>query len=117
MDLKHTTPPMEREKDHPNEMLRTIKCKIERMNKHQHIEVLKILKKYTQQKMEGNARKHSRNSVPDTQYKPVKLNENKNGVYVNISFLFPHIINELITYVDYIDAQNETLAETNNDNK
>lgn len=95
------------------EMLKTIKCKIELMNKYQHIEILKILKKYTQPKMEGITRRHSRNPAPKPQYKPVKLNENKNGVYVNISFLSPPIIKELLTYIDYIDVQNKTLAETN----
>jgi hypothetical protein len=95
------------------EILKIIKFKIEMMNKYQHIEILKILKKYTQQKMEGITRRHSRNPAPKPQYKPVKLNENKNGVYVNISFLSPPIIKELISYIDYIDVQNKTLAETN----
>lgn len=63
--------------------LENIKNKIENMNKIQHIEILKILKKY----------------------KSIKLNENKTGVYVNISFLNKKIIQELEEYIRYIEDQ------------
>lgn len=63
--------------------LENIKNKIENMNKIQHIEILKILKKY----------------------KAVKLNENKTGVYVNISFLNKKIVQELEEYIRYIEDQ------------
>ena len=46
-------------------VLETMKTRIEQMNKLQHIEVLKILQ-----------------NNPN-----IKLNENKSGVYVNLSFL------------------------------
>ena len=63
--------------------LENIKNKIENMNKIQHIEILKILKKY----------------------KTIKLNENKTGVYVNISFFNKKIIQELEEYIRYIEDQ------------
>jgi len=68
-------------------LLENIKCKIERMNKLQHIEVLKIIKKY----------------------KTIKLNENKNGVYINISYLPKKTIQELELYIKYIDDQSKIL--------
>jgi len=68
----------------PNEnQLEEIKNKIESMNKVQHIEVLKILKKH----------------------KNIKLNENKNGIYINISYLPTKIIKELQLYIKYIEDQ------------
>ncbi len=63
--------------------LEEIKNKIESMTKIQHIEILKILKKY----------------------KNIKLNENKNGIYINISYLPPKIIHDIKTYIKYIDDQ------------
>lgn len=65
------------------ERLEYVKYKIENMNKIQHIEILKILKKY----------------------KTVKLNENKTGVYVNISFFNEKIVQELEEYIRYIEDQ------------
>jgi len=65
-----------------------MKEKIENMSKIQHIEILKILKKYKQ----------------------VKLNENKNGVYVNLSYLKKEIIEEIEKYVFYIEEQNKLLS-------
>lgn len=67
--------------------LETIKSKIERMDKKHHIEVLKILKK---------------NSA-------IKLNENKNGVFVNLSFLPRDSIEDLEKYIHYIEDQETTL--------
>ena len=52
-----------------------------------HIEILKILKK------NGN----------------VKLNENKGGVYVNLSFLPKDTISELEYYLNYIEDQETSL--------
>ena len=37
-----------------------------------------------------------------------KLNENKSGIFVNMSFLQQDVIDELTKYIDYIDDQNET---------
>ena len=67
--------------------LEKIKNEIESMTKIQHIEVLRILKKY----------------------KTVKLNENKNGVYVNLSFLSKTTIEELEKYITYIHDQKKIL--------
>jgi hypothetical protein len=68
-------------------LLETIKSKIERMDKKHHIEVLKILKK--------NA--------------SIKLNENKNGVFVNLSFLPKDSIEDLEKYIHYIEDQESSL--------
>ena len=66
-----------------NEVLITIKDKIERMNKNNQIEVLKILKT---------------NHV-------IKLNENKSGVFVNLSFLPKELLLELNKYINYVNDQ------------
>jgi hypothetical protein len=73
--------------EHTEISLESIKNKIEQMSKLQHIEVLKILRKN----------------------KSVKLNENKNGVYVNISFLPDETIHDLEVYIKYIDDQTKIL--------
>lgn len=70
--------------------LEQIKIKIESMTKLQHIEVLKIIKKY----------------------KSIKLNENKNGVYINISYLPKKTIQELELYIKYIDDQTTILSQS-----
>jgi hypothetical protein len=68
-------------------VLETIKTKIEQMNKTQHIEILKIL-----------------------QNNPaVKLNENKSGVYVNLSFLPDQTLVELNDYLGYVQDQESAL--------
>jgi len=69
--------------------LQNMKQEIEQMSKTQQIQVLKILK--------AN--------------KSVKLNENKTGVYVNLSFLSNEILEELSKYVQYVKDQNETLLQ------
>jgi hypothetical protein len=69
------------------EVLEDIKTKIESMSKYHQIEVLKILTK--------NACN--------------KLNENKSGVYVNLSFLPPNTIGELKQYIEYTEDQEESL--------
>ena len=68
--------------------LEELKTKIESMTKTHHIEILKILKK-------NNA---------------VTLNENKSGVYVNISFLPSQTIESITNYVKYIEEQEATLS-------
>jgi len=64
-----------------------IKIKIEGMTKHHHIEILKILKK-----------------TPS-----IKLNENKSGVFVNLSFLSQSTIQEIVKYIDYIFEQEKSI--------
>ena len=72
-----------------NETLSSIKDKIERMPKNKQIEVLKILKKYQN----------------------IKLNENKSGIFVNLSFLSKEILEEIDKYVNYVNDQ-ETVINT-----
>ena len=72
-----------------NETLSSIKDKIERMPKNNQIEVLKILKKYQN----------------------IKLNENKSGIFVNLSFLSKEILDEVDKYVNYVNDQ-ETVINT-----
>jgi hypothetical protein len=72
-----------------NESLSEIKDKIERMPKNNQIEVLKILKKYQN----------------------IKLNENKSGIFVNLSFLSKEILGEIDKYVNYVNDQ-ETVINT-----
>jgi hypothetical protein len=70
-----------------NETLSLIKDKIERMSKNNQIEVLKILKKYQN----------------------IKLNENKSGIFVNLSFLSREILEEIDKYVNYVNDQEDVI--------
>ena len=72
-----------------NESLSLIKDKIEKMPKNNQIEILKILKKYQN----------------------IKLNENKSGIFVNLSFLSKEILDEIDKYVNYVNDQ-ETVINT-----
>jgi hypothetical protein len=72
--------------------LEEIKRKIESMTKVNQIEILRILK-----------------NAPDA-----KLNENKSGVYVNLTLLSKDSIDELLTYVKYITDQEQTLNSVEN---
>jgi len=72
-----------------NDSLSSMKDKIERMPKNNQIEVLKILKKFQN----------------------IKLNENKSGVFVNLSFLSKEILDEIDKYVGYVNDQ-ETVINT-----
>jgi hypothetical protein len=67
-------------------ILESIKNSIDKMNKIQHVEILKLFKSHD-----------------------VKLNENKNGTYVNISFLSSNVVEELQKYVTYIEEQEKSL--------
>jgi len=71
------------------EELEQIKSRIESMTKQHHIEILKILKK-----------------TPN-----VKLNENKSGVFVNLSFLQKSTIDEIASYISYITDQESSIQE------
>lgn len=68
------------------ERLEKIKNKIETMEKYHQVGILKIL---------------SNNKC--------KINENKSGVYVNLSFLPENTIQQLINYIDYINDQEEAI--------
>lgn len=63
--------------------LDVLKKQIEQMGKKHHIEILKILKRNSQ----------------------IKLNENKSGVYINLSFLPQNTIDEIAEYMHYIQDQ------------
>jgi hypothetical protein len=56
---------------------------IEKMNKFNQIEVLRILSKHSN----------------------VTLNENKYGIHINLSDLNKNIIEELIVYINYVNTQ------------
>ena len=66
-----------------------MKNRIEKMGKIQHIEILNILKKNT----------------------TVKLNENRNGVYINLSYLPDDVVDELQKYLDYLKDQESNLEQ------
>ena len=73
--------------EYNSDELEKIKMKIENMDKMHHLEILKILKKYPQ----------------------IKLNENKNGVFVNLSFLTKDVVDEMKKYIDYISIQEDSI--------
>jgi len=64
--------------------LEELKQKIEALEKFHQIEILKILSKNL-----------------------CKLNENKNGIFVNMSFLPNEVIQEIDKYMEYINDQSE----------
>ena len=71
------------------EHLNILKTQIESMDKHHQIEILKILSKNM-----------------------CKLNENKSGVYVNMTFLEENILQEMEEYIKYMKEQEENLITT-----
>jgi hypothetical protein len=62
---------------------------IEKMNKFNQIEILRIMSKHSE----------------------ITLNENKYGVHINLSDLKNEIIDELNTYIVYVNTQEVTLHE------
>jgi len=68
-------------------LLEEIKTTIEKMNKIHHIEILKIIKK---------------NPV-------VIINENKSGVYINLTVLPESTLTEMQNYIHYINDQENVL--------
>jgi len=71
---------------HSLETLENIKKTIEAMNKFHQIEILKILSKNL-----------------------CKINENKSGVYINLSFLSTEIVDELKEYIQYTKEQENSI--------
>jgi hypothetical protein len=69
--------------------LENIKNKIESMSKNHQIEILKIFKK-----------------IPS-----VKINENKSGVFVNLTFLPEDVLLEIKEYLNYVFDQEYSLSE------
>jgi hypothetical protein len=72
--------------------LAALKDKIERLGKNNQLEILSILKNTN----------------------GIKLNENKNGVFVNMSFLSSDSLAEIDKYVKYVSDQEKTLNEFEN---
>ena len=66
-----------------HEDITQIQQTIESMNKFNQIEILRILKKYPE----------------------VTLNENKYGIHINLTELKYEILNELFTYIKYVNTQ------------
>ncbi len=66
--------------------LESLKASIDTMNRANHVEILKILKE-----------------------NDVKINENKSGVYINMSFIDKEVIEKISTFVKYIEEQEKSL--------
>lgn len=66
------------------EMMKTF---IEKLNKTQQIEILKIIKRNTS----------------------AKINENRNGIYINMSFIDSKTIDELDKHIQYIIDQEKSM--------
>jgi hypothetical protein len=66
--------------------LEALKKRIELLDTKHHIEILKILSNHS-----------------------CKLNENKSGVFINMTYLTEAIINEINNYLQYINDQEERL--------
>ena len=75
-----------------NQDINSIKEKIENMTKHHQVEILRILK-------------NDKNIV---------LNENSNGVFVNISYLDKMTLDRLVKYIDYVDNQTVNIESVEN---
>lgn len=72
----------------PNiQKLESMKNTIESMSKNHHIEILKIIKNNSS----------------------TKLNENKSGVYINLTFLPESTIDEISNYLNYVNEQESLL--------
>ena len=71
------------------QFLENIKTKIGELSKMQHIEILKIIKKNSS----------------------VKVNENRNGVYINLSYVQQDTIDQLVKYLDYVKDQESNLEQ------
>lgn len=68
--------------------LQIIKTKIESMTKEQHIEILNIIKTSSS----------------------VSINENKSGVFINLSYLEPEVLDSIKKYMDYVSDQESILV-------
>lgn len=71
----------------PVEKLKQIKKQVENMNVSQQLEILKIL--------------HQENDV--------KINENKSGIYVNLTFLPKEALDKVNDYLKYVNDQETSL--------
>ena len=72
--------------------LEQLKTRVEKLEKDQQIEILRIL----------------------NEDQKIKLNENKSGVYVNLSFLSEDVMIKIKNYLNYISEQEKILRMTEN---
>lgn len=72
---------------YPINDIENMKRSIDILSKNHHIEILKILKKYPE----------------------VKINENKSGVYINLTFLPKNVLDSINEYLTYIHGQEKML--------
>jgi hypothetical protein len=79
----------EKDNKYSPEQLEILKNRIEMMEKLHHIKILSILKK------NGS----------------IKLNENKSGVFINLTFLPKNTIDELYEYTKYVDMQEYSILD------
>lgn len=70
--------------------LNQLKKTIEKWSKHHQIEILKIIKKDSS----------------------ITINENKSGIYINMSLLQDYVIDEIEKYVSYVETQESILNTT-----
>lgn len=73
--------------------INALKQRIESMSKYHQIEVLRLLSK-----------------LPS-----VKINENNNGTFVNLTEQTPEVINQLIKYANYVDEQQQQINKIENE--
>jgi len=78
---------------YPITEIENIKRSIDILSKTHHIEILKILKKFPE----------------------VKLNENKSGVYINLTFLPKNVLDSINEYLIYINGQEKMLELAENE--
>ena len=72
---------------YPISEIERMKRDVEILSKNHHIEILKIIKQF-----------------PD-----VKLNENKSGVYINLTFLSISVLDKINEYLEHISNQEQML--------
>ncbi len=68
-----------------------LKSRIEKLNKQHQIEILKIFLKHD-----------------------IEITENKNGTFINLTYLKKRPINEINKYLKYIEEQEKLLSEAEN---
>lgn len=73
-------------------VLNAIKTKVESMTKYNQIEILKIIKN------ESN----------------ISINENKNGVYINLSYVEPAVIDKINQYICHVEQQEQVIGSLEN---
>jgi len=64
-----------------------MKTKIEGMSKEQHIEILKIIKSES----------------------AIAINENKSGVFINLSYIETEVLDQIKKYIEYVSDQENML--------